>query len=157
MVPRDTIAWWADGTSNQLLLGEKHVPKGFLNQCAFVRLDDAANAKYTGECTCLAVASSGDGWNTASNGPSMMRRIRLPSNVTGGHDGPSRLAYGQNDFTSGKPSGFNGDYGFGSWHPSICNFLLGDGSVHAISNTTPSNPILESLGCVNDGGNVTLP
>jgi hypothetical protein len=160
MVPRDTIAWWADGTSNQLLIGEKHVPKGFLNQCAFAKVNEA-NAKYIGECTCLTVAGGAHGWNSASTGPSMMRRIRLPSNITDApnrHDGPSRLAYGQSDFaTSGTPSGFDNDYGFGSWHPSICNFLLGDGSVHAISNTTASDPILESLGCVNDGRNVTLP
>ncbi|MDR2643151.1 MAG: DUF1559 domain-containing protein [Planctomycetaceae bacterium] len=158
MVSRDTIAWWADGTSNQFLLGEKHVPKGFLNQCAFVRVDNA-DAKYIGECTCLG--AEGINWNIATNTPSYMRRIRLPANITSSpnrHDGPSRLAYGPSDFvTSGKPSGFDNDYGFGSWHSGVCNFLLGDGSVRSISNTIASNPILESLGCVNDGQNVTLP
>jgi hypothetical protein len=68
------------------------------------------------------------------------------------------LAYGPNDFVnSGTPSGFDNDYGFGSWHSDVCQFLLGDGSVRAIFNTTASNPILESLGCVNDGREVALP
>jgi prepilin-type N-terminal cleavage/methylation domain-containing protein len=39
---------------------------------------------------------------------------------------------------------------FGSWHPSICNFLMGDGSVRAVSITIDLT-ILDSLAQRNDG------
>lgn len=45
---------------------------------------------------------------------------------------------------------------FGSWHPGVCQFALGDGSVRAISCTTPVNVIFP-LHVVNDGNVVTLP
>lgn len=28
-------------------------------------------------------------------------------------------------------------YGFGSWHPGVCNFLLADGAVVSINSATP--------------------
>ncbi|MDR1140225.1 MAG: DUF1559 domain-containing protein, partial [Planctomycetaceae bacterium] len=43
------------------------------------------------------------------------------------------------------------DYGFGSYHAGICNFVLGDGHVRSISNIVPPYPILLSYSIVNDG------
>jgi prepilin-type N-terminal cleavage/methylation domain-containing protein len=42
------------------------------------------------------------------------------------------------------PSDNTGDYRkkLGSWHPGICQFLLGDGSVRAISNTIDTDTLL---------------
>ncbi|MDR1141979.1 MAG: DUF1559 domain-containing protein [Planctomycetaceae bacterium] len=48
------------------------------------------------------------------------------------------------------------DYGFGSPHPGICNFALGDGSVRGIINTV-SVDILVALTDVSDGKAVSLP
>ena len=31
--PRDTFAWWSDGTSNQIVVGKKHIPYEYLNTC----------------------------------------------------------------------------------------------------------------------------
>jgi len=47
-------------------------------------------------------------------------------------------------------------YGFGSWHPMICQFVMGDGAVRSISVTTPAS-ILNRLGIVDDGGSISLP
>jgi hypothetical protein len=46
--------------------------------------------------------------------------------------------------------------GFGSWHPSICHFLLADGSVRGVSITTSSD-IMRRLGRAGDGQAVALP
>lgn len=42
------------------------------------------------------------------------------------------------------------EWKFGAWHPDICQFVMGDASVHSISNET-SPEILRLLGCRNDG------
>jgi hypothetical protein len=60
-----------------------------------------------------------------------------------------------------KQTGSIQDAGFGSWHPGICQFLLGDGSVFPISVTTPAGThtnklTLLRLSCVDDGGVVQL-
>jgi hypothetical protein len=49
------------------------------------------------------------------------------------------------------------DFGFGSWHPGVCQFLIGDGAVRSISTTTPLDPILAALGDASDGVSVSLP
>jgi prepilin-type processing-associated H-X9-DG protein len=54
------------------------------------------------------------------------------------------------------------DAGFGSWHPGVCNFLLGDGSVRAISVTTPPGTldnygVLLRLAAVDSGLTVSIP
>lgn len=51
----------------------------------------------------------------------------------------------------------NGGYDFGSSHPGVCVFLIGDGSVRPVSNTTPKRDILARLVHVSDGEPVSLP
>ena len=31
---RDDMAWWRDGSTNQIIMGEKHIPQGMLGRCA---------------------------------------------------------------------------------------------------------------------------
>jgi hypothetical protein len=45
---------------------------------------------------------------------------------------------------------------FGSYHTGVSNFLLGDGSVHPVSVTSPTD-VLRKLGDISDGHAVTLP
>ena len=47
-------------------------------------------------------------------------------------------------------------FSFGSSHPGVCQFLLGDGSVRAIPVTADPN-LLIHLGVVDDGMAVALP
>ena len=44
----------------------------------------------------------------------------------------------------------------GSWHPGVVNFLMADGSVHAISFTIPVS-VIESLAQIADGAIANLP
>jgi hypothetical protein len=48
------------------------------------------------------------------------------------------------------------DWRFGSYHPDICNFLLGDGSVRGIGIPT-STKVLMALSDVSDGETVSIP
>ena len=47
--------------------------------------------------------------------------------------------------------------GFGGQHSGVSNFVLGDGSVRAISITTPPDTILYPLARCTDGASVSLP
>ena len=57
---------------------------------------------------------------------------------------------GPNQLLAASPEeDFN--YNFGGVHPGVCQFLFGDGSVHAISVTTDGE-VLGMLSQINDGG-----
>ncbi|MDR3108356.1 MAG: DUF1559 domain-containing protein, partial [Planctomycetaceae bacterium] len=67
---------------------------------------------------------------------------------------------------SGVPPEIHNENNFqwGGKHSGVCNFLMGDGSVRALSVTIPTgglaanaNSIMAKLGNVNDGNTVALP
>jgi len=129
--PRDTFAWLKDGTSNQLLLGEKffsHIPRNAQFGVCDVLGDD-----------CSYLGTDANGINVTS--------ISRTFDDFGPVGGPIALP----NETTGNPP-----HRFGATHTGICNFLVGDGSVHAISATTPQ-PLLMALSIVNDGEAVSLP
>jgi len=133
-VPRDPIGYWADGTSNQLLFGEAHVPTNRRNVC------QAGQWRTQADCSALTAHGANRG----------MSRLIHPY---------FRFAKGPSDFT-GEDDRLDSPivgYGFGSDHPGVCNFLMGDGSVRNISSTTPMYPILCALSDVADGVAVSLP
>ena len=127
-VPRDSMAWWSDGTSNQLVIGEKHIPENRLNVCRTAWVNQ-------GDCSFLTC--------NARTGQSAARQIHRNH----------RLARSSKDF-EGDDQDFDSpvrNYGFGSYHPGVCQFVFGDGAVRPLSNMTPMNPILCALAEVNDG------
>jgi len=153
--PRDTMSWWSDGTSNQFVCGEKHIPSSLVGQCG------EGNDTRDGDCSYLSTEQFGTA--TAFRQFSM-GSIDLPNAASGGQfvlDGP----WGAHMFPLQKGNemadltigGSIYRHGFGSAHAGTCNFLFGDGSVHGISVTTPVNPILISLALVNDGRSVAIP
>ena len=122
--PRDSISWWRDGSSNQLLIGEKHIP------ISAQMGSDGSSWRY--DQSWLASTNSGArDWAIGRN-VSASRPLAMASQKSTPH------------------------YYFGSWHPGVVQFLLGDGSVRAISVTTPGS-LLGSFSCVNDGTPVSLP
>jgi hypothetical protein len=138
--PRDTFAWWQDGTSNQLLIGEKFVPTYALesNNVDYFGWDTGYHFSWPNEQVysysrmihrnytyCIA-ASPNDSFYT-----------------TGGNKKVSDVWN-----SNGVP--------FGSSHAGICNFLLGDGSVRG-ANPTVSKDILHGMADVQDGATTSLP
>ena len=141
--PRDTMAWWADGTSNQIIVGEKHIPRNRLGKCSAVT-NGYGVAPDSSDCSYLA---GGSGWDSAGFGRSFSgyggwNRFGIAS--------PGDKVYEADDY------GPVWNYGFGSYHPGVCQFAVGDGSVQAFPTTT-SISVLTALATVNDGKVVSLP
>jgi hypothetical protein len=131
-IPRDSISWWSDGFTNQLIFGEHHIPKNRLNVCR----DD-----WWTQVDCSALTSHG-----------AVRGYVYPVHPA------YRLARGPGDYTgdSNDQSPLTG-YGFGSYHPGTCNFLVGDGSVRSVNSSVSMSSILVPLVNTRDGAVVMLP
>jgi hypothetical protein len=52
-IPRDSMAWFQDGTSNQILFGEKHIPETFLGRCD----TPAGEGRFTADCSVLVIGN----------------------------------------------------------------------------------------------------
>jgi len=162
--PRDSFAYWSDGTSNQLVLGEKHLHISTLGQCE--RTDAGTNStdgsvggyqRHIRDCSYMGYGlargypafqpirrnASGTDSDPASWHVNPIRRPnehggdRCPDPNNAGHCHPS-------------------DIGFGSHHPGVCQFLIGDGAVRSFSVTTPART-LAMLGDTSDGNSVAIP
>jgi hypothetical protein len=140
--PRDTFARMADGTSNQFCVGEKHFPPGRLGRC-----DGSGNGMNVGDCSYLATGEF--------KSPSVGRAFTAYT-ATGFTGDYIRLSISLPNEHPGDDKDPVYSYGFGSAHPGVCQFALGDGSVHAVSTTTPYE-ILDSLANVSDGKAVSIP
>jgi type II secretory pathway pseudopilin PulG len=128
---RDDMAWWMDGTSNQLIMAEKYFPHQFIYD---TQLD--STWLFTNNTT----------WCGTIRGA----HYALARNLVGVVEGGS----GTNDHPQNNGKGH---YMLGSWHAGgNINFLLGDGAVRSIAPTT-NNSIVGSLINVADGKNVEFP
>jgi len=129
---RDSMAWWADGTTNQLIFVEKFVPPWALED----RMDNSSN-QWHGNYGMPKVNHNGNVARTISNNGRLFAR-------------------GINDPNWQTVTAPNGNEWLGSCHAGIVNFLLGDGSVRSIVTTTPPM-LMWRLTCVDDGDSVSLP
>ena len=138
--PRDTFSRLADGASNQFFFGEKHIPLGRLGLCTHIFGADFNSNTLSSDCSIFSngnwssagFARSFDGWNNHK------QTIFNPKDYNNGPEGPIH------------------HYSFGSYHPGVCVFALGDGSVRSVSISTP-HEILRAYSHVNDGMSLTLP
>ena len=138
----DSLARLADGTSNQFLLGEKHIPLGRLNKCGPTEVD-------FGDCSIFNTGS----YRAGSYARSFAWKFNNGNPNVKNADAVEHYLAMPKNFQDSAPM-FH--YGFGSYHTSVCNFLLGDGSVQSVSVTTRTFPILVSYAMVDDGFSVSL-
>ena len=133
---RDPIEYWRDGSSNQLLFLEKHVPAWAMSRnCAI------GNRWHGGYYDMYS-----HGWAT-----NVARPFSTDARIFArGPNDPNTTAI------TTAPQEQHGREAFGSSHPGIVNSLLGDGAVRALPITTPAVTVWR-LGSVNDGESVTLP
>ena len=155
--PRDTFSRMSDGTSNQFIIGEKQIymggdPRNPDRQSQFEFIpQDADNDQPHGlpDASCLFHSPDGE----------RLIAVARPLLTVGL---VSTLGTVDREWVGLQPPK---EYrrvfspisnGFGSWHPSVCNFAVGDGSVTSVSVST-SGRILAQLGTVNDGCSVAIP
>ncbi len=131
--PRDPLGYWADGTSNQLLFGEAHIPANRMNVCK--------SASWWTQADCSALTSHGATRGYVRPVHPAHRLARGPQDYTGDSNGHSPIT----------------GYGFGSCHTGTCNFLLGDGSVQAFSTTVSMEKVLVPMTNTADGESVSIP
>lgn len=141
---RDSFARVTDGLSNQIVIGEKHIPQDGLGICN-TTAPNTNNYSQCHDCSYLCGAdATGCGYIIRGVVQCWSDDKKTPYApiFANGIDGPyDHLA------SSNWPS-INS--GLGSWHASGANFLYGDGSVHFLSSTTPQR-ILGYLATVDDG------
>ncbi len=140
--PRDTFSRFADGTSNTIIFGEKHISTANIQLCK----PEVISGTYH-DCP---YSSPGNG----SDGETFTARGFCNGNGSGS-------CFGLTRYPSERLNSSPQDAGFGSWHPGICNFLFADGSVTGINNSTPAGQyydtsILLRLADCSDGATVTL-
>jgi prepilin-type processing-associated H-X9-DG protein len=132
-----------DGLSNQILIGEKHIPSAKVGICALA----ATGTDGGWDCSYLSVYYAGHmsyaryGFSCGNYG------IRPAYIAKSPHDG--------NEYTSEYTS-FQGLPMFGGCHLGVANFLFADGSVHTIPATLRAE-MLRWLTEPQDGHVITLP
>jgi Protein of unknown function (DUF1559). len=126
--PRDTIAHWRDGTTNQILIGEKHFPRNEpIGQCGGgVDREDCSYLK------------AGANWAFSTQAARQFDKSEAVIHT------PNIDLAGENHNVFTAP------------HTGVASFLIGDGSVHGISATT-SIVILRRLADTRDGNVVSIP
>jgi hypothetical protein len=151
--PRDEMSWWSDGTSNQLIFGEKHlhfdhVGKCFIDNSVVEPGSSADNTKgiYCGDCSIIHA-------NGSYIGGAYLRTAAYRYNTDGTPWRNGQLIMPRPDEMRGNNALSRG---FGSFHPGISHFLLGDGSVRPFGVTVPIS-IIAPLADVNDGKTVQMP
>lgn len=158
--PRDTFSRVSDGLSNQFFVGEKHIPVGRVGMCSNATYDgnNPTIARNMGDCSYLQI-----GWRKtptparalvyyeAYSVSGITRNSVVVNPILRPND------YGDDDVSSHTPyhCPLRG-MAFGSFHPGICQFLLGDGSARGVA-VTSSLEVLEAYALVDDGATAALP
>ena len=140
--PQDDFSRMADGTSNQILFGEKHIPLGMVGQCRN-DADTTTSLSGWGDCSYLNIGER--------RSPGSARLVRHRFALTGWN-----VDVRPGIVPASAP--YNVHYqnaAFGSYHTGVCNFLVGDGSVQALSVTMLPD-MLAALGTVNSGASVSF-
>ena len=151
-VPRDDFSYWKDGTSNQLLMGEKHIPNSVL-----IDNESRPSMEIMRDGTQYPDGSAITDRRSYFGHVRYIRAAYLQTSPSA-FDGEKFIP---DDWEGATPplwgSGVRMHYGFGSAHPGVVMFLLGDGAVRAFAQSTPMDEILVPLTWVSSGKSVSTP
>ncbi|MDR1963055.1 MAG: DUF1559 domain-containing protein [Planctomycetaceae bacterium] len=139
---RDNFAHWSDGTSNQIIVGEKFIPLSQIDKTPIKLVELFWDGGYIGVHGTYGHYNNGRGVNRTQT---CIKRS------------PYDIPEGEEFYLNGSGSEFINHIHvvFGGIHPGIGMFALGDGSVRAIPATI-NYDTLYYLGNVDDGEAVSL-
>ena len=137
------MSLWQDGTSNQIIFGEKFIPAWGLEQ--------GAEPELTWDITFTAAL-----WDWYNSGFARAAIHWDDYNYQPIARSPNDSALVRNSSIANPETWYGMSFGFGSNHPGTVNFALGDGAVRGVSVTIPKK-IFVDLSNVSDGNAVTLP
>jgi prepilin-type N-terminal cleavage/methylation domain-containing protein len=123
-----TMSRWEDGSSNQFLSGEKHIPLEKLKACEATSSDNSKSF----DCSYLTAS---DGTNAFGSVRPMVVHQDNVANAANSGSGVFGVWRPIDDAASSDLiwGSYRTRVAFGSYHPGICNFLFGDGSLWASS------------------------
>jgi hypothetical protein len=158
--PTDSFAWWQDGTSNQVIVCEKHIPKYMLGKCNTQNY--AAGATQTTQwlldCSYLSAFGGDGGVGRSDIAAHAWSNSLMSENI------PSSNSYlgrpiARSDSETTTSIRFSMDLTspvVGSAHSGSFNVLIGDGSVRGVTKNVNVN-LLARMTIVNDGTAEQLP
>ena len=132
--PRDSFAYWEDGSSNQIIVGEKTIYTQVMGRCASLEDNNASvdGVPYVlvNDCSMFAAGF----WANPSVSASFNSGIAHDMNRY-----PIRANYGDDGEA------------WGSCHPGTLNFLMGDGAVRKVAVTISTGPLWKSEDAMDAG------
>jgi prepilin-type N-terminal cleavage/methylation domain-containing protein len=158
--PRDNFSWWQDGTSNQIICVEKHMPTYSLGNCR-TESYDAATQENTWHVDCSYLSIIG-----AVNGGAASRGDLVANGWVGSLLAVNNM--GTNTYTGRPIAKSDSEPLGGRWlidpstpiagsaHAGVLNVVLGDGSVRGASKDVNVN-LIGRMTVVNDGESDALP
>jgi prepilin-type N-terminal cleavage/methylation domain-containing protein len=161
--PRDTIAYWQDGTTNTLVMSEKHIPVWSvasmtdvgLGWCGGYFLPAKNNAASKNVLDFMNGARIV--WYSTPSGQNRNGAVIVNTKLFGrSPNDPATDTEGEcvsNQYTT---DGMGNVYQLGSSHVGIVNAIVGDGGIRSIPITC-SSQVMMRLSNVCDGVTVSLP
>jgi prepilin-type processing-associated H-X9-DG protein len=159
--PIDSFAWWQDGTSNQVIVCEKHIPKYMLGKCKTQNYaaGTTQTTQWLLDCSYLS-AFGGDGGVGRSDiaAHAWVETLLATFNQTTNLFTGRPIARSDSEpLPSGMRFSMERDsIVVGSAHPGSFNVLLGDGSVRGVTKNVNVN-LLARMTIVDDGTVEQLP
>ncbi|HBT77828.1 MAG TPA: hypothetical protein DEB39_13100 [Planctomycetaceae bacterium] len=152
--PKDDMAIWLDGSSNCILVGEKYIPAHAVNSEVH-RSHTVWDGPYHFGGENLDNLQNNVGNIIHNDGGKQPVFGRSPNTVAEYAASRGEADAGFSRFP-GEDGAYWGRFGYGSNHPGICQFVLGDGSVRGFP-VTLDYQMFYRWASVNDGESVALP
>ncbi|MDR1483828.1 MAG: DUF1559 domain-containing protein [Planctomycetaceae bacterium] len=157
---RDKMSYWQDGTTNILVMAEKHIPAWSVNSMTETGLGWCGSyfLPYLNPKSSFGFMNGARVvWYSTPSGNMRTGAVVMNTKLFGrGPNDPATDTEGECGTNQYQTDGMGNVYQLGSSHPGIVNAIVGDGTVRSIPITC-SSQVMMQLSNVCDGATVSLP